>query len=528
MIGVPARDTYANLLKYSRGLEQAQSLARENWFTSLRWQRKEQTLFSLEMSLKGIVCLGNAHNLTGPPKESSHIARNFRHEVHIVRDTLEHCVNFIRHLLGSRDRTYTFSRYLHGVLPDDSLRHRLVKEQLTQATPVESLMLLRNTFGAYGELAEGLLRLDHVGSRQYFALHSSITREVERNVYFNPLIELEFRTEYDRIQVPEVLEALRSVASNAAHRAVALTFLVLFRCLRYLDLMESYLQDQALTRLTFTLLAVARSDLRALTHYLSENVHDVLADGVEEELLSIKAHQLRTSSAQILRDLQSVVPLRRTLVALSRTLELESRRIFEEQCPSPSGKLEIENLVQQLGGAASDLRAALHETVRTLCTEIRPDRAPPSLASDMSTRIAQSERLRREAWTFAQVLRAFLAKAEATRDYQDLWVGHANFSYVKDFLNHFTTLGYQLLRLSDYDRITSLVRALSALEDTDLLSAELMSRSLDECRRLLKFLEQLFADVSARSELQHVPFKRGAAAEFLKNYLAGNEEGYST
>ena len=58
-------------------------------------------------------------------------------------------------------------------------------------------------------------------------------------LHFNPLAELEIRPEFDRITSPGVLESIESVPGGHARRLVALTFLSLFRMLRYLALIDA-------------------------------------------------------------------------------------------------------------------------------------------------------------------------------------------------------------------------------------------------------------------------------------------------
>ena len=86
-----------------------------------------------------------------------------------------------------------------------------------------------------------------------------------------PLSALEFRPEFDRIPSTQVLELIQSVPSEQAHRLVALTFLSLFRMLRYLRLLDSIAIDHSERRVAgraYLVLAVLRSDARALSNYL--------------------------------------------------------------------------------------------------------------------------------------------------------------------------------------------------------------------------------------------------------------------
>lgn len=514
------RDVYANLLRESRGLDQAHATQREEWFAALPWPDKEQVLFELEVLLKGMVCFGNFQNHPGEPTSNTLAAQDFRGELRILRDALDQSIRLIRRLLGSRDRTYTFTRYLQTVLPEDTERMRLVKEQLTQNTPQEALSVLRNAFGSYRELTDALGRLGHVGNRYYFALHGMITREIERNTFFNPLVALEFRPEFDRIRIAEILEALEHIPSPAAHRLVCLTFLTLFRTLRYLKLVETYAAELHTVPLTYLVLAVIRSDLRALTRFLGVRAHHALADGLERELLQLPAFLMQNDFSRMKKIAKELVSLRALLENLSHALRLEIRKSFEKDLPAPDAMGSGRSYSAKLQVLVPSLRALVHESIHSLCHELRPHQPVPELAQDVGARRAQSERLRVEIWMFLQVLRAFLAKASVATHSADQWTGHGNFRFVREFLGHFRAIGYQLVRWRDYTRLEPLLAALDSLKDVDLLEPERIEQAVIECEALFEYLDDLLKQVSARAELQSVPFDKVAASETLKLYLS--------
>lgn len=513
------RDVYANLLRDTRTLRRDQASARDAWFASLPWERKEETLFELEMLLKGLTCFGNPRNHPGPPRKTPAVAHDFREELSIVRQAVDRCVQLVRTLLGDKDRAFTFAKYLETVLPDDSDRSRLIKEQLTQDTPQEALFLLRNSFTGYVELIDGLLRLGRVSHRYYFAMHGTLTREIGRNAFFNPLVALEFRAEFDRIRSAEVLEALEMVPSHAAHRVTALAFLALFRALRYVSLVEQYAADPEQVRLAYPILAVLHSDLRALTDFLGRHAADAMADGFEAELLAVSAEDVVASHDELAGVASGLVSLRGTLEAMANTLRMEVRKTFERDLPAPDAGTGAEDLGAQIVVAAAALRASLHHGVATLCAEIRPDRAAPALAEDLSTRRAASERLRRDVWMFAQVMRAFLAKARASEGDTDRWAAQASFHFVREFLVHFRAIGYQLVRSSDYERLDPFLASLEALRDADLLDPARLDAAITECQSLYEYLRDLFSQISKRAELVGVPFDKKSAADTLKIYL---------
>ncbi len=514
----PGRDVYANLLRDTRGLRREQSRAREGWYERLDWERKEGALFELEMLLKGFPCFGNPRNHPGPPQNEAPVAHDYRDELVVVRDALCQAIDRVRKLLGQRDRAYVFSRYLEMVLPEDALRTRLIKEQLSQDTPEESLFVLRNTFDAFLEMADGMLRLGRVSHRLYFALLGMITREIGRNTYFNPLVALEFRPEFDRLRNAEVLEALH-MANESAHQVAAVTFLSLFRSLRYIDLIDEYASDAATARRAYVILSVLRSDVRALTHYLARRAPDVLADTFERHLLATQVAEIRERYGQLSREVGGLVSLRARLENLANVLRIEVRRTYERDLPAPNAAPPPAELGPQIVVATAQLRATFHHAITELCLELRPHSAPPQLASRLLAQTDASERLRRDVWMFQQVLRAFLAKARSTRGDSDRWASCASFQFVREFLEHFRAIGYQLVRQNDYARLDPLLEMLEVLSDVDLLDPDRFAAAVSECEQLFRFLDDLFVQVSRRQELRDRPFDKKAAADTLRIYL---------
>ncbi|NOY90623.1 MAG: hypothetical protein GXP55_05380 [Deltaproteobacteria bacterium] len=514
-----SRDAYANLLRDTRGLRREQATARESWYAALPWKHKEQTLFELEVLLKGFACFGNARNQAGPPRRTSELAHDFREELGVVAAALERAIECTRELLGERERAYAFTRYLESVTPGDVGRERLLREQLSQVTPQESLFVLRNTFGAFFELAGGLAQKPHLPHRLYHALLGTITREVGRNAYFDPLIALEFRPEFDRIRSPEALEALASIESDSVHRVVALTMLSLFRTLRYVELVDQYATDARRSRLGYLVLAVLRSDLRTLTRHLGTHAGDIMADGLERELLALPMADVAQGYAALSDRLSKMTSLRGLLASMANSLRLEVKRSFERDLPNLESAPVRDELGPVLVVATASLRASIHHAIGAVCQELVPGVVPPVLGSKLSSQRRASERLRRDVWMFSRVLRGFLAKAKAATGDPDRWAESARFAFVREFLRHFRAIGYQLVRASDYEGIDRFMVALETLRDVDLLDPDRLQIVVAECEAFYAHLDALFAQVSRRQELSGHPFDKKEAAETLKLYL---------
>ncbi|MBC7173235.1 MAG: hypothetical protein H5U40_12430, partial [Polyangiaceae bacterium] len=369
----------------------------------------------------------------------------------------------IRLLLGQKDRAYVFSRYLETVLPEDAERSQLIREQLSQDTPEEALYMMRNAFGSYLEMAEGLLRLGRVPHRLYSALLGTVTREIGRNAYFNPLTTLEFRTEFDRIRDAQVLEALHSVENDSVHRVAALASLTLFRALKYIDLLDEYAKQPTTTRRAYVILAVLRSDLRAMSRFLTRRSGAVLAGGLEREILAIPASEIASRHVEIATMAKELEGLRGAFEGIAHRLSIDVRTVFERELPEADNPLSDEELGLGLRAATATLRESIHHAIRGICKELEPERSLSSLSDARDVRLVASDRLRRDVWMFLQILRGFLAKAHAAKGDENLWATSASFRFVHEFLGHFRAIGYQVIRQSDYSRLDAFLAALDSL-----------------------------------------------------------------
>jgi hypothetical protein len=198
-------DPYADLLRDTRGLRREQSVAREQWLARGEGARREEVLFELEVLLKGLACFANPRNHAGPPRRSAIVAHDYRNALVLAREATHRIISLCRQLLGEQDRAFVFQRYLEMLLPDDTARTRLVRGATGQHTPEESLFVLRHALTNLLEVMGGITRLPRVPFRLFYSTLSAAHREVSQSAYFNPLVALEFRPEFDRITNVRVL-----------------------------------------------------------------------------------------------------------------------------------------------------------------------------------------------------------------------------------------------------------------------------------------------------------------------------------
>ena len=522
------RDAYADLLRDTRGLKREQAQQREAWFSGLPFDHKEELLFELEILLKGLACFANPRNHPGPPRRTPVVAQDFREPLALSREAIGRIAMLSRSLLVDREKAFVFQRYLETVLPDDRARAKLVTENLTQGSPAESLFAMRHAMTNLLEVATGISRLPRVPFRLFYALMGVAQREVVQSAYFNPLSALEFRPEFDRITNVRILELTRTVPGEDARRIVALTFLSLFRMLRYLSLLEATTSDGVDARnearrtmgVAYFVLSVLRSDARALTEYLRHRGGPLLAEGYERDLFSVPAAQIGERYEQLLERGHRLLDIKATLEGLSANLRLELRRAFEHDFLPPESTATFETMRASLIVGVGNLRPALQNAILFLARSLGA--APleeQTVFDDAEARRRLSERLRRDVWMFAQIVRAFAHKARAVHAGEIKWSGVSPLQFVHEFLSYFRAMGYPLLRAADYPRVNTFVSAMTALEETDLLEPSRLEKAVAEAEQFQEFLSALFDSISRRDELTDVVFDRRAAAEALKLYL---------
>ena len=522
------RDAYQELLRDTRGLRRDQAQAREQFVARLVAEHKEDLLFELEVLLKGLACFANPRNHPGPPRRTPVVAQEYRDSLALAREAMGRVTILCRGLQFEADRAFVFQRYLETVVPDDSGRARLASAITAQDSPEHSLFYLRHGVTNLLEVTSGVCRLQRVPFRLFYALLGMAQREVARSAFFNPLVALEFRPEFDRISSPRILELMRSVPGEHARRLVALTFLSLFRMLRYLALLEGTVREHEGTRrqsgVVYVTLSVLRSDARALTAYLRHSSGRVLAEGFERDIFAVSAGDMHGRYDTLAMEGGRLLSMRTTLEGIGANIRLEMRRAFEHDFPPPDSIPTLEVLRAAVSRAIRNLRPALQNGILFLGSSLGVRLDEQGVFDDAQARLTLSERLRRDVWMFAQIVRAFAHKgrASAQKSIDVTWTGTPPLQFVREFLAYFQAMGYPLLRTADYPRVDAFMAAMGGIEETDLLDPERMNRAITECEQFYAFLMDLLQQINKRAELVEVAFDRRAAAESLKLYLGAS------
>ena len=508
------RDPYADLLRDTRGIKREQAAARDAWFAGLALDNKEEVLFELEMLLKGVVAWSDARNHPAPRGQSPLRARNFSPHLAVARAAVARCLALTLRLVGPR-RPRAVARQFASVFSDES---RAERTDAASETPEQALVAVEQSLRAALAVFDGLLAVPHVPHRTFLAALLVVQRDVSRNPFFNPLFALEFRPEFDRVRVPDVLDAILSVDGDAAHRFVALAYLGALRLLRVAGLVRAAASERDGLPRAWALAAALRADARALSAALQQRAPALLTDALERDLMRVPAAEMRARFDLAARDCERLRRLQSVLFAVAATLRAESRRLVLASLPACDDPRAPAALAGAVTTASERLGEVLQALVVQLTWALRGGADAERIFGDRAARRTAASHLREGAWMFCVVTRAFLAQAAVTLT-DDAWHDGPDLAFARDYLGYFRAIGRAVALETEYPHTERLSQALHALRDNDWVDVHALASATAEAESFAAHLQRALDALAQREELRGAPIDRPRAAETLRMHL---------
>jgi hypothetical protein len=339
-----------------------------------------------------------------------------------------------------------------------------------------------------------------------------------RSRYFNTLTLFEFRSQYDAILRHQVLVTLKSIDHLAAHRITAISLLAMFRLMNYLNVAARWSDQQSVGAL-FAMLCLIHSDGSQFALFLANDTAHWLSADFGAEYESLPSDQLTDRYDDLNLQFQELKSLRELLESTGSQLDLELRKTFTQQLPSFETFGDDDTTLEKVRAACNSLQSFLQNATVLLVREFNVGIQGDDLFEDFTSDVARSRRLQRDIWMFRQILKAFMAKTRGTEAVRDKWAGLDTFRFVKTFVEYFRSMGYQLLRYSDYERFDKFMALVDRLRDGDVLEVQRLSSVMEECEAFYLFLEKMFDSVNLRKELADESFDTRDAARTLKLFI---------
>jgi hypothetical protein len=551
------RDVYAYWLEQSRPLTADESKARLLWFETVPLHHKTQALFELEGALKAIAALASIPRWA-EQEQINPSTISARDLMYLMQHGVQYALHRANELMGAEPDSGALSPRSSkvaeiGPLARDAGEWRhppyaMMEHSAQQRTPEESLDRLCESLRHAHALCSRWLEHAEIPLDVWTATHATVVQQIQQNRYFNPLFVLDYRAELDRIRVPSVLGLLQDVRFVSLHRVLVLLFLWRSRVERYIDWATELLFKQVevhshpagwlpmqTASLVYGIWSVVYAETLAYCSWNEQYLRHALHQEVHQELLSFPADQTLAQYEQIRGQLKALPLLTSAFESWLRRLSAEVRdgsyHLYQllpnhvtmaaaaETSGATSKATSADGHVESARRVLGSMQHLLRHGADTILSMVAPARDLTPPRDEVQARVEQSETLRQQAWMFAQVLRAFAEHARLI-DYRAApWEAQSDVRFVSDFLEHFRSLGYQLLRMSDYQRMDPFLKAIERLRQLESLDASHLQYMAQECDSLRSFLLSLVDQISARAELQSRPFDKRKAATILKAHL---------
>jgi hypothetical protein len=193
--------------------------------------------------------------------------------------------------------------------------------------------------------------------------------------------------------------------------------------------------------------------------------------------------------------------------------------MFEQQLVPLNDIENQEQFIKSLKFSVDSLKSYLQNAVLLVAKEFDPQIKGEDIFYDFANDAVKSQKLLRDIWMFKQILRAFIAKTKGNADVTDQWAGTNTFKFVKTFVTYFKSMGYQLLRYSDYDHFDRFMVLIERLRDGDVLEIQRLPKVIKECEDFYNYLSLLFEDINQKEELAGITFDKKEAARTLRLFL---------
>jgi len=510
------RDYYTEFIEGSRWLRKEHAVARANWFNEIVIVDKEVLLFEFEMLLKGIVCFGNPVNHPGPvDRKDPAVVRDFKIELTITKEILGRIIEVGKKFISTKGKSTVFQRYLKSIIAQDDTRFKMVKQSLNQDMPNQSIEILVSALENVNEIVEGLLQTPRISYRVFSSIIEVLQREIHRSTFFNPLAVLEFRNEFDKFRPENTRRLIQQITSEPARKVMTLTFLSLFRLLKYNEAIKRSFARKVTSGVILGWLAVLRSDIRALTIFFKRESGKWISSGFGSSYEQLNPALVNNYYEYLEIEFENLKSLKGLLTSIGDQLRFEQRKVYEQQLPSISSILDMDEFANTAVAATNSLREFIQNAAVLLINEFDESTEGEQIFDDFISEKTRSARLRRDIWMFQKVLKAFIEKASGSVVAADSWSKMSTFRFVREFVGYFKSMGYQLLRYSDYEKFDKFIQLVDRLQKGDVLEVQRVSYMIIEFEDFLTYLDQTFEAVSQRVELQGVEFDKKDAAQTL-------------
>jgi len=474
---------------------------RAQWLEEINHPRKVEMAFELEMSLKALDRFFNIQNLPLTEPEKA-ITMNFMEELRIVLEYVSRTIDLSRELLEASKggQVFQFRSYVETSLLSDLGRTKIREASFEQKSPIESLFLLYTGFINIRGILRALVRVKRISYALFVNIGNLISREIIANRFFNPVREIEFRPEFDRIENRKISRVVVGIGEETLRRNFSMVLLVFFRLLKYLDHINPKTSRMEILRYGLPLFALIRSESVQLGEFLEKRLVNTLKefkDGDEKERA----------------DLVTVTD------SLSFQLSMELKKIYRGELLGVTRShdaMALRGAVENSHGILTNFfQQSIIHIVKVFDTQIEGRDIFPFYTS----KLRQSLQLRSDIWVYKELMDRFEEQAETNpeEDTKSIYIKYCRI--LKDYILYFKQESYNLLRYDDMIEFDKFFAFTDEIEVRDLKEPDKLNDFIYRVKFFKIFLEATLGNIEMRGELKNRPTDYRACERFLKEFI---------
>ncbi len=430
------------------------------WMEQMAMAGKTAELFELEMWLRSFERFFRIRNQALSERESKQLAlRNWSEELRLVDQVLLRVVNLCTSLLTEEQVNHArFDKYVESFLKKDDVVDPYVEKLLRQATPEESLVLLREAFEDMHVLLAQLTRLSRIPYATFMAVGTVIYREIRRSDLLALLIDKKFKPVHDRIGNASIAGTIRAVEDDERRKHAARVFLEFFRLLHYLDYADPAHNAEEELKSTLLVFSLITGETRNLLSYLEKRVMPTLKEGT---------------------------PLYDLYDSFVYCIPLELKKVINTELLDISASRATESIRARVENSHGILKDCFQQSVVQLAQAYGPADGE-AIFPDFTAKLEQSVRLRDGLAILIKAMRQFQAAKDETQAIR-----------MKEEISRFYDTSMKYLMYRDWSGFE--------LFFIEILKCNSIPDLQQIAHRFEKYLMPLFREVQKRSILQGVP-----------------------
>jgi hypothetical protein len=358
-----------------------------SWIRQIQAQGAIDSIFGLEVWLKGLRSFFNADHLPLSDREKSELAtRSFASEIEVVREAIQICEAYACEvMIPDISGKLEFEEFIEIQMRRDRMLDSNISRVVQQLTPRDSVSQLSESLNDLRIMIDAFKFKNILNYQLFMSLGRCFSRELKNCRYIDMLMGQSLRLPYGLIENKSLAGVLRRISEDALRRNLSSALLYLFRFLKCLKFVSLDLkQDRPLKR---------NLVIFSLLHEEMGNFSDLLKTRISRN-----------------REVGHAVRNAAELIAYS--MKTESQRVLNRELILVSREVDPATVYARIENGHGLLRNCCQSCILTLIDSIDKNFDTTALFPSRMERLITAEKLRKDLWDLRLWLTDILSNKE--------------------------------------------------------------------------------------------------------------------